>query len=300
MNHNQSNTSRPAVVILGWLGCQPKHLRRYNEMYNRMGWQSLIRIGSPRSVIEAMAAGPSFSASGSSQSLQLHSEIMKDLAINTLRALHKIQPPYFVLHIFSNNGCFLWEWIRYLLFGQDATPLTASDALQMIDINHLRQRLIGITFDSSPAYYGGEADTLKGHIPSLHRALQYVSPASERNQLLNMSKSLDANAVRQRFDDFWNGMSNDATGIPQMYLYSQSDKLASAKHIEKLIAYREDHSLENDKKVWRHDFLDSEHCGHLLKYPEKYNEMMEQFLSFCTGKNGADLVENDISMRSRL
>ena len=50
---NQSVNNRPAVVLAGWLGCQPRHLRRYSEMYDCIGWDSLVRIGSPRSVITA-------------------------------------------------------------------------------------------------------------------------------------------------------------------------------------------------------------------------------------------------------
>ncbi|KAL7543395.1 hypothetical protein ACHAXR_013321 [Thalassiosira sp. AJA248-18] len=253
MNPDQSTPNKkPIVVLAGWLGCQPRNLRRYSQMYDHIGWDSLIRIGSPRSVVAAMTEGPSYGQSSKSE--------MKHLAINILQELQTKQPPHFVLHIFSNNGCFLWEWMRFLLYENDA-PLPSAAGYN-IDIHNLRGKLIGIIFDSAPAHYNGNTDTLQS-------ALHYVSSVTERNHLMNVTKSLDAQVTKQRFDNFWNSLCNGMIDTPQMHLYSQSDKLASAKQLEKLIAYREKNAREG--KIWKHMFEDSEHCCHLMKYPEEYD-----------------------------
>mmetsp|Transcript_16221 Transcript_16221/g.35055 ORF Transcript_16221/g.35055 Transcript_16221/m.35055 type:complete len:284 (-) Transcript_16221:809-1660(-) len=281
LNLSATTDNKPVVVLAGWLGCQPRNLRRFSQMYKRMGSDTIQRIASPRSVVAAMTKGPS----GHSSQLE-----MEQLAINILQELQTIQPPYFTLHLFSNNGCFLWEWIRYLLFGQDS-PLSCADS--NVDVHNLRLKLVGVVFDSAPAYYDGNTDTLES-------ALHYVSSSTERNNLLEITKSLDVNVVKQRFDNFWSSLCNDSTDIPQLYLYSQCDKLASAEHLEKLIAHRKE--FMGERKIWKHMFLDSEHCCHILKYPEEYDELIKQFLSFCTSQIGGACVdaENDFSRRSRL
>ena len=316
MNSTQSSNSATdkntkVVVLAGWLGCQPKHLRRYSQLYKQNGWDSLIRICSPKSVVmEAMTTGPTGTDStlrfSSNKSVQSSSSEIKDLAMNTLQELHAIQPSHIIIHAFSNNGCFLWEWLRFLLY-DDNSPLLSSSSTNenadvsttTIDIQNLRQNLIGIIFDSAPAYYGGKTDTLQS-------ALQYVSSVSERKHLQNyVTTSLPQGVVKQRFRDFWYGLcsggdddDDDDTktnSIPQLYLYSQCDKLASYKHLEDLIAYREKMLLlrNNGKKkrknngtsmsmIWKHKFDESEHCCHLLKYPEMYGSLIKQFLGFCT------------------
>lgn len=252
-----SLNNKPVIVLCGWLGCRPRNLRRFTEMYNHIGYDTILQIGSPKSVIVAMLEGPPTSLD------------MKHLAIDILKELQAIQPPYYIFHVFSNNGCFLWEWIRYLLY--------ESGDIEMQGID--RQKLLGIIFDSSPAYYDGKIDMLQS-------ALQYVPSLIERNDLLDMVATLDPNVVEQRCHNFWNGLCNDTvTNIPELYVYSQEDKLASANHVEKLIEHRKD--LIGKRKIWKHKFIDSEHCGHLLKYPNEYNGLVQRFLSFCI-REGVD------------
>ena len=269
MNASTKSTdrNRPVVVLLGWLGCQPKHINRYRRIYESIGWDSLVRIGNPRSVIAAVIEGP-HSRAGT----PLQSE-MRHLAIDILQNLQAIQPPQFAIHAFSNNGCFLWEWIRYILF--DRGPSQQLPAKFNLDIHNLRQRLVGVVFDSGPAFYDG-------NVGALRSALQHVSSPTERSRLLEQSDSIDANLAEQRFSEFWKGLCNDSTGTPQLYLFSQIDKLASANHLEKLIACRR--RILGKDAIWKHKFVDSNHCSHLLKYSDEYEQLVKQFISFCCGQ----------------
>mmetsp|Transcript_19847 Transcript_19847/g.42589 ORF Transcript_19847/g.42589 Transcript_19847/m.42589 type:complete len:282 (+) Transcript_19847:112-957(+) len=276
----QGSTNRPVVVLAGWLGCQPRHLRRYRQMYDCIGWDSLVRIGSPRSVVAAMTEGPSGQPSQSE---------MQHFAIHTLQELQKSQPPYFIIHMFSNNGCFLWEWIRLLLFGEHSSLSTYS----YIDVHKLGQRLVGIIFDSAPAYYHGEMNYIQS-------ALEYVPSTTERCRLLEITKSLKVKTVKQRFGDFWSGLRDNSADVPQLYLYSECDKLAAVDQLEKFLLFRE--RILGKENVWKHNFLDSDHCCHLLKYPEEYGRIVKQFLSFCITKSCGmcNHSENDFSVRSKL
>ena len=273
------SNNKPVVILAGWLGCHPRNLRRYSQLYNSLGWDTIVQIASPRSIVMSMSEGPSYSQPSSSE--------MQHLAINTLKELQVLQPPYFIIHIFSNGGCFLWECIRYILYEQD-TSKQLSSTHSSINVSNLKHKLIGVIFDSAPGYYDGKIDDLQS-------ALEYVSSDIERKDLLTKTKTLDQNVVHQRFAEFWNGLLNDSTNIPQLYLYSQCDHLASAKYIEKLIEYRNDR-IGMKRRVWKHNFLDSEHCCHLLKYPEEYSKSVKEFLAFCMREG----LDNNSFIKSRL
>jgi hypothetical protein len=275
-------TGKPVAVLAGWLGCQPRNLRRYRDMYDRYGWATVIGIGSARSVVAAMTKGPF--------SCQTSQSEMKSLAITILRKLQTIQPPHFVFHIFSNNGCVLWEWFRFILLDQSSS---SSSFDSTVDIHNLKRKLIGVVFDSAPANYDGKTDTLQS-------ALKYVPSLTERKHLLKIASTLDPHVVKQRFDDFWGGLCNDSMDTPQFYIYSESDELASAKELERLIAYRRD--LIGRSKIWNQVFQNSEHCDHLQKHPEVYHGAIKRFLSFCIGQ-GRDMchdLEYSQSRRARL
>lgn len=193
-------------------------------------------------------------------------ETMKYLAINTLQHIQQLQPPHFIVHIFSNNGCFLWEWIRYILLHQSHT------------YNHLQNKLIGIIFDSAPAYYHGKI----GY--DLLSALEYVDNKEQRDKLIKMARTFNPNRVKRRHDEFWNGLYNASVNdVPQLYLFSDCDKLCNVKYLEELIAHRRQ-QMSGKERVWSHKFVGSSHCGHLKKYPTVYELAVGNFLEFC----GAD------------
>jgi hypothetical protein len=287
--------NKPVVVLAGWLGCQPRNLRRYHDKYDELGWTTVIRIGSPQSVLNAMTMGPSSSSSSDQHTIkQSSSEMLSSLAISLLTEISSLQPPYFVIHIFSNNGCFLWEWIRYLLFDekdeeQSPSLLSSLDMTTVNNIYNLSRKLIGVIFDSGPVYYNGNID-------GLQLALRYI-PTKEKDQLLQIASTIDIHLLKHRFDEFWNGLCNDTTNIPQLYMYSSSDELASAKEIDRLIQYRTNLKQgRNSNDIWKYNFTDSEHCGHILKYPEVYYGKVKQFLDFCTTNRTCCIV----SQQSRL
>jgi len=266
----ENSSRRPIVILAGWLGCQPKSLQRYVQMYDRLGYDSLIRIASPASVIHAMVDGPP------GPNTDIHDDVhdntqklcssleMKHLAINSLQHIQRLQPPHFIIHIFSNNGCFLWEWIRCILFHQCHTSA-------------LKNKLLGVIFDSAPAYFHGKIDDLQS-------ALEYVDNKEQREKLITMTRLLNHNRVRRRHNEFWNGLCNDACAsenLPHLYLYSDCDKLANVRYLEELIAQRRQQT-SGKERVWSHKFVDSSHCGHLKKYPIVYEHSVGKFLEFCT------------------
>lgn len=265
-----ANSSRPIVILAGWLGCHPKNLQRYVQMYDRLGYNSLIRIPSPAAVVHATVDGPPSPSTDLEENKSGDSSSeMKNMAINTLQHIQQLQPPHFIIHVFSNNGCFLWEWMRYVLFHQSWSY-------------NLKNSFIGIIFDSAPAYFHGKIDVLLS-------ALQHVDNKEQRDKLINTARSLDPNHVKRRHSEFWNGLCNDtytSENVPQLYLYSDCDPLTNVKYLEALIAHRRQQISGEKKLVWSHKFVGSSHCGHLKKYPVKYEQSVGNFLEFCIAADG--------------
>ncbi|KAL7496143.1 hypothetical protein ACHAWT_004391 [Skeletonema menzelii] len=265
--------SRPIVILAGWLGCHPKNLQRHVQMYDRLGYTSLIRIASPESVLHAMVDGPPApnthaddEADGNDRNNMCSSE-SEHIAINTLQHIQKLQPPHFIIHIFSNNGCFLWEWIRYILFHKSSY--------------NLQDKLIGTIFDSAPAYFHGKIDGLQS-------ALEYVGNKEQRDNLIYLARSLNPNLVKRRHNEFWNGLRDDIYGsgnVPQLYLYSDDDPLTNVTYLEELIAHRRQ-QISRKERIWSHKFVSSSHCGHLKSYPAEYEHFVGNFLEFCTATDG--------------
>ena len=264
--------NRPIVILAGWLGCHPKNLQRHVQMYDRMGYSSLIRIGSPDSVVNAMVHGPPSIHTEIGDTLDNvnghhNSSELKLFAFSTLQHIQQLKPNHFIIHVFSNNGCFFWEWIRYMLYHQSSY--------------NLQYKLIGIIFDSAPAYYFGKIDGLLS-------ALEYVGDKVYRDEMITAAKAIDPNRVKRRHKEFWDSLRCDedaSSNIPQLYLYSDCDELASVKHLEKLIAYRQQ-LTDRKERIHRCKFVGSSHCGHLKKHPTLYENAVQNFLEYCTSVDG--------------
>jgi hypothetical protein len=151
---------RPIVVLAGWLGCQPKHLRRYEELYrNQLGCSSIIlsRIAPAYTIIQAIVDEyrpivhiPCSSSSSDDNNPRIdwplyyhlpppNQRTVQDVAWDLLRDVHLTlqQQKYngpdddagdhhfsgIVFHNFSNGGCFVWERVSEILkLVDDNTP----------------------------------------------------------------------------------------------------------------------------------------------------------------------------------
>lgn len=245
---------RPVVLLCGWLGASNRSLRRYKLLYSQLGFDCLSKIAPPGSVVAAVTRQP-----GANTELD-------QLAIATLQELQDCDCSSFFVHLFSNSGCFLWETIRYLLFKAGPPSIDGVDR-RVVDASKLR----GVIFDSSPAHYTD--------LSSLEAALRHVSPEGERLNAARSVTSIDTEKARRRFFHFWSGIANDRRDTPQMFLYSKHDRLASTEHIEALIEQRK--STIGGARIFHHNFRDSEHCCHLLRYPEMYERDLKSFVGFC-------------------
>jgi pimeloyl-ACP methyl ester carboxylesterase len=143
-NNKASRGPPPLVVLLGWLGCQPKSLRRHRELYASLGVDSLVYIAPPYCIVEQVFAPahepivipkewpniPSRVDESNSSSSNYRYTTVQEIAWGILQDVHHrfqdypafSRPPYFYVHAFSNGGCFVWEQIRRILLLYSSPP----------------------------------------------------------------------------------------------------------------------------------------------------------------------------------
>eukprot|EP00808_Paulinella_micropora_P003627 g41921.t1 len=270
---------KPTVVLAGWLGCKRRSLRRYETLYKDMGWNVIVQIASPIMVVKAaielvddVVSPPPPSqrppASGTTPTC------MHDLALDTLDQVQKSRCTGFVFHAFSNGGALLWEEVRDII--TKSRSRHSSDNNRSGEYDSMRNKLLGLVFDSAPAYYDGR---------NLMEALSHATLEEQEEGKAFVEKAKyevggdDAFAEIRllRAQQYWQGMRNDDTKVPHLYLYSKADPLTSFRKLDELIEYRR--SRFGNESISALCFVDSPHCCHFLKYPENYLIALRKFLT---------------------
>jgi pimeloyl-ACP methyl ester carboxylesterase len=220
---------------------------------------------------------------------------MHDLAWDTLRELHGQESPRFVVHSFSNGGCFLYEQIqRILCTRHEQADIDTSEAL-------MRLEMVGAVFDSCP---GLDLSTLDG-------ALAYCS-AEELEQLEAQLPNYRTDLQRHlglRQDEFRHHMLETSPDMPQLYIYSRNDLLAPFAPLDQLVEERARNALRRMQSrqagqapqfplgVVRKLVLDdSPHCAHYLYHRDQYEAALDSFLALL----GSGEAPPDPSERSKL
>lgn len=288
------STTRPLVVLLGWLGCQPKNLRRYEALYQ--GFEIVTRVATPAQVVRAVLTQPnqnnnvkaphtwpysshqqpynSNNDNSNNNVPQIHSAqqlTVEDLAWDILAEMEESEAPVVFLHIFSNGGGFVWEALLRILAARDNNyPGPVQQRLAAIE-----QRLAGVIVDSAPSV-------------DLHRladALAWVSWRDKLDMLLwqaepawlyhwwwKWNSPVVQESLQQRCKLYLQAWTEPAVArrIPMLFLYSQNDPLCSPVAIQNIVQ-----TLPHAQSVcWQ----DSIHCGHLLRHAADYQTAVQDFV----------------------
>jgi hypothetical protein len=272
-------SGRPVVVLAGWLGCQPKALRRYEQLYRQLGFDVLCHIATPGMIVDyTMYKHPiqipdQWPLSSSTTATATPPSSMQDLAWQILGQIHNQQACTWIFHGFSNGGCFLWDQMRRILMEKDTQEQPAKDVL-----NYLSSRTKGVVFDSCPAWFAGNPSALRA-------GLSYCSLEERWGVLLRFGPSVvlydgrvETQRRNERCQEFFQWLHEDPLDIPQLYLASHDDLLSDFKYIDELIRHRE--SVQKSpvvKQIWQ----SSPHCGHLRTHPKEHTEAIETFVAAC-------------------
>jgi hypothetical protein len=252
-----SMSKKPLVVLAGWLGCQPRSLRRYEELYRRHGLQVLSYIAPPTAIFECTLPSykidhmrqnrPTQAVNDNTEMNQLVDRIILDIQASNCSS--------YIFHCFSNGGCFVWEAFKY------STTIPPA----------------GLIMDSCPGL-------------DLHRITEALNYCTWRERLQVVCthwryyyKALNVHTwqqqVQHRSNEYLENLSRDpwSKHIPELYLYSRDDILAPFRAVDALIKNRQEQGVEVYHKVWDN----SRHCAHLLDHTHEYEQSIESFLHRC-------------------
>lgn len=291
---------KPLVILCGWLGGQLPQLRRYEELWKKLGYATYPLVASTAAVVDACLHLQSdvkilrplppkdFSNIVTNNNVlppppppPLFQSKMPDWAWHITDIIHQRQPECFVMHVFSNGGCFVWEMMNRLWEHHASSSTNKSDDLEDAStaqmLQHQQSICIGVIFDSCPAWFG---DNPKGLWAVLQTCppedLQAVVELYGEHALQN----LDKNLCRQRNQEYLDCLAQCAPMIPQLYLYSHDDLFANATYITKLIERRRRKRRQqcSAPTIMVQQWERSQHCAHLRKHPEDYQRAIQQFV----------------------
>lgn len=266
----------PCVVVLfGWLTCQDRHLRKYAELYHRLGFPLVLRHTVPP--LKVLRQGQ--------RGVVRAAEELYELSQTRLRHA-KV-----VVHYFSNGGAFVhWRLLRLLRRRHRAAlaagaPETAAlrrpDGAPASSPADLFPNLAATIFDSSPAAADAEAGA---------KAMS----ASQRNAIV---KGIVYGCVRFGLEvwglvQLWTfekaylrDMRGDPSTAASLYIYSEADEITDPAIVESCIAERRaylarERGLAGEALVegWRIKDEGSHHVCHFPHAPDAYRKQLLSFL----------------------
>lgn len=301
------------VVIGGWLGCQPRHLKRYETLYNSLGFDSKSFVASPISVIDSTLSPrrhnriiqipssdqwpqPPFNTSnknvsectiGASSSSCGKFDTIDDLAWKVLGDVYNSQAEIFIFHAFSNGGCFLWESLcQILLLSKNCHHQKDCISPEIIAVlKELYIKCKGVIFDSCPCWFGSKGNS------NLFQAIQYCSE-EEKQRIISVfgiderifTKTTDENILNRNLE-FFHNLTVCPFDIPQLYMYSKNDDLSKHEYIIKMINNRRSRQKQVVlQRVWDKSI----HCAHLREHGDDYVKAVKEFIQqidiLCTSK----------------
>lgn len=234
----------PVVVLMGWLGCEDRYLKKYSDVVKGMGY-SIVRTICPTSVCMSYSSAPTAAYA---------EDVLDFLVSSGLDTRREV-----VFYIFSNCGAFVWEPIATLL-SKDRYSLLAG---------HHR----GTIFDSGPAYLSATtaANALTTPVKNKFVKLLLWCVTVVYMSVCGFVDAIFRGADRPK--QFWANMVKDPTRVPQLYLYCCNDKLASSRKLDELVELRRKRGVQVFAKRW--DV--SHHCGHLRQHKDDYITALSDF-----------------------
>ncbi|XP_071495175.1 transmembrane protein 53-like [Diadema antillarum] len=237
----------PVVYLLGWLGCQDKHLAKYSALYESEGFITIRYIAKTDYIFSSK-------------------QNMRAVSVKVLESLFELDlqenPVFF--HVFSNAGGYVYRGITDILCGPSPGQFA-------------QLQVRGVVFDSSPS---------RPTMMTAFRAISSSQPPSQ-HWLISRIKAfliwaffmilgLRANSQRLTYFD---AILRDKIACPQLFLYSEADSIVPCEDIQKVIQGRRGRGFKVREVMWK----DSEHVSHLLKHRDEYKAACIEFVNDILG-----------------
>ncbi len=273
ITQKNSIDTEAVVILYGWLGCIPKNLKKYAELYTNHAQHKCAAIyGTVNTAAVIFRHKPSLTASVM-DSVRKAASIVREVEASKKMAgdsAHVGEPIPVLLHYFSNGGSFLAIRLKELI--NDAIAGNIKEEQDSEDLILLNERLKGRgheVLDSSPAFISEAISyrVLDASVPNLplrillkgllfmslkfHRLISYLPGRNAENLV------------------FWNDVLESDLCPRQAFVYSTADRLTDSKKLDEYIDERKKRGIDVTAVL---KFEDSDHVMHMRKYPKEYQE----------------------------
>ncbi|XP_022087294.1 transmembrane protein 53-like [Acanthaster planci] len=251
-NPAQSDRKEPVVILLGWAGCEDRHLSKYSAIYHSIGFTT-VRYTLPS---QHMVSAPKIKVIA-----RKVLELVFDLGL---------EENVVFFHVFSNAGCFIYRYITQYLHN----PEFGGGELASIKVG-------GCIFDSAPCATSllmylkvrNRADKTSGFFMRIVHIV-IILLAGILSFFLPSGSSWN---IRQDISSFMSEMKIDRSRYPQLYLYSKTDDICDWRGVEDVVEARRKKGSEVQQVCWQ----ESPHCAHLLAHRDEYIQNCQDFVQGC-------------------
>lgn len=247
----EAESPTPVVILLGWAGCQEKHLAKYSPMYEKKGFIT-VQVMVP------------------ARTLFFQSHKVSDVAHGLLGLLgkNKICDNPIVFHVFSNGGSMVYMHLIGLLHSQK------SRLQQMLSVR-------GVIFDSAPGK-PRMLNAVRAFMSTLHThpILRYILGFCLLIYMLviRFLLAMLPACIKSSYGfKLYTRVCDDPTECPQLFLYSKADRIIMAEDVEEVVSRRKARGVDVKAVCWE----DSAHVAHLRRHPEIYMKTCLDFVDAC-------------------
>jgi hypothetical protein len=233
-----STKQKPLVLLSGWMGSTPRHLRRIKEHSDDHGVDTYSFSAGPREVVFPQHA----------------KSLMESNMDAVIEEIGDSDRPI-IFHGFSMSG-FLWG---NALLSMDKYP----ERFEKFK-NNLKVQI----FDSPPDYVGISGGIAKSMALDAFRSMLVKSAMDMYLNATKNSAGVMHLASSNRFHE------NNLKNVPSLWFYSLTDPVARWEDCRLVADKWRSKGIETDEVV----FKDTAHVQHMLKEPEKYISALDGFL----------------------
>uniref|UniRef100_A0AC35UEV5 Transmembrane protein 53 n=1 Tax=Rhabditophanes sp. KR3021 TaxID=114890 RepID=A0AC35UEV5_9BILA len=255
--HQTSQESTVLIVLIGWAGCQDRHLAKYAKIYETGGFDT-IRLTVPIRKIRGLTCYDKFTG----------------FIYERLAGIKDIATKGIIFHVFSMNGgnTFLKVYEKYLQEKGDWNIKGVIFDSCPADVQP-SQLALAITMTMYPSTkYGGISSILT-------QSMLYAHFLFERTWVY-LHSLVNADAYSNYFA-YFKLLSMKTLPRNQLYIYSDADKICSSSSTEKFL---EEQIKVVDQTVLVAKFDNSDHVQHYRAHPQEYTERCIKFVNDTCNK----------------